>query len=96
MCQLQNWPFVYPISQTPNIVMSSLGKPMSHHKIWETGKRPYKRNDKGRRKPVQARNARKRLAALKKKYGSGKTAPFSFVPVGKLAPDHAIGGSFVS
>jgi hypothetical protein len=52
---------------------------MSHHKIWETGKNPSRRNDKGRRKPVQARNARKRLAAFKKKYGSGKSAPFSFV-----------------
>ena len=63
---------------------------MSHHKIWETGKRPYKRNDKGRRKPVQARNARKRLAAFKKKYGGGKTAPFSFVPVEKPAQNIAI------
>lgn len=61
---------------------------MSHHKIWETGKNPSKRNDKGHRKPVQARNARKRLAAFKKKYRGGKTAPFSYVPVEE--PTHNI------
>jgi hypothetical protein len=61
---------------------------MSHHKIWETGKTPSKRNDKGRKKPVQARNARKRLAAFKKKYGGGKTAPFSFVP--EVKPTYSI------
>jgi hypothetical protein len=48
---------------------------MSHHKIWETGKNPSRRNDKGRKKPVQMRNARKRLAALKKKLGGGKMPP---------------------
>jgi hypothetical protein len=69
---------------------------MSHHKIWETGKNPSKRNDKGRRKPVQARNARKRLAAFKKKYGVGKTAPFSYVPVEEPTSDSTIGGIFVS
>jgi len=50
---------------------------MSHHKIWETGKNPSRRNDKGRKKPVQMRNARKRLAALKKKLGGGKNATSS-------------------
>lgn len=48
---------------------------MSHHKIWESGKNPSKRNDKGRKKPVQARNARKRLQAFKKKYGGGANLP---------------------
>jgi hypothetical protein len=43
---------------------------MSHHKIWESGKKPFCRNEKGRKKPVQLKNARKRLAALKKKYAS--------------------------
>jgi hypothetical protein len=50
---------------------------MSHHKIWETGKNPSKRNDKGRKKPVQIRNAKKRLAALKKKLGGGQNASSS-------------------
>lgn len=50
--------------------METHSNTMSHHKIWETGKNPFCRNKKGRKKPVQLKNARKRLAALKKKFGA--------------------------
>ena len=39
---------------------------MPHHKIWETGRNPHRRPDKGKKKPQMLRQARKRLAQFKK------------------------------
>lgn len=48
--------------------MIVLRKPMAtHHKIWETGKNPSRRNDKGRKKPQALRQAKARRQALKKR-----------------------------
>jgi hypothetical protein len=36
------------------------------HKIWESGRNPSKRNDKGKKKPQALRQAKARRQALKK------------------------------
>jgi hypothetical protein len=36
------------------------------HKIWESGRSPHRRNDKGKRKPQALRQAKARLAHFKK------------------------------
>jgi len=41
--------------------------PMAHHKIWESGRNPHKRPDKGKKKPQAIRQAKKRLKDLKKR-----------------------------
>jgi hypothetical protein len=41
--------------------------PMAHHKIWESGRNPHKRPDKGKRKPQAIRQAKKRMKSLKKR-----------------------------
>ena len=41
-------------------------KKMPHHKIWESGRNPYRRPDKGKKKPQMLRQASKRLAQFKK------------------------------
>lgn len=40
---------------------------MAHHKIWESGKKPYRRPDKGKKKPQAIRQAKRRLKNLKSK-----------------------------
>ena len=40
---------------------------MAHHKIWESGRNPHKRPDKGKKKPQAIRQAKKRLKNLKKR-----------------------------
>jgi hypothetical protein len=37
------------------------------HKIWETGRNPHKRNDKGKKKPQALRQAKARRQAFKKR-----------------------------
>jgi hypothetical protein len=37
------------------------------HKIWESGRNPNKRNDKGKKKPQAIRQAKARLKNLKKR-----------------------------
>ena len=39
---------------------------MTRHKIWESGRKPHRRPDKGKKKPQAMRQARKRLAHFKK------------------------------
>jgi hypothetical protein len=41
---------------------------MAHHKIWESGRNPHKRNDKGKRKPQAVRQAKERLRQFKKRH----------------------------
>ena len=41
---------------------------MAHHKIWENGRNPYKRNDKGKKKPQAIRQAKARLRQFKKRH----------------------------
>lgn len=40
---------------------------MAHHKIWESGRQPNRRPDKGKRKPQAIRQAKKRMKSLKKR-----------------------------
>lgn len=42
-------------------------KTMAHHKIWESGRQPHKRPDKGKKKPQAIRQARKKTKNLKKR-----------------------------
>jgi len=42
-------------------------KPMAHHKIWESGRQPHKRPDKGKKKPQAIRQAKKRAKNLMKR-----------------------------
>jgi hypothetical protein len=37
------------------------------HKIWESGRNPNRRNDKGKKKPQAIRQAKKRMKNLKKR-----------------------------
>jgi hypothetical protein len=39
----------------------------NHHKIWESGREPYRRPDKGKKKPQAIRQAKKRMKNLKKR-----------------------------
>jgi hypothetical protein len=48
---------------------------MAHHKIWESGRHPSRRPDKGKKKPQAIRQAKKRLKSFKKKH-SEKGASF--------------------
>lgn len=41
---------------------------MAHHKIWESGRNPYRRNDKGKKKPQAIRQAKARLRQFKKRH----------------------------
>jgi len=41
---------------------------MAHHKIWESGRHPSRRPDKGKKKPQAIRQAKKRLAQFKKRH----------------------------
>jgi hypothetical protein len=38
------------------------------HKIWESGRTPHKRNDKGKKKPQALRQAKARLRQFKKRH----------------------------
>jgi Ni/Co efflux regulator RcnB len=38
------------------------------HKIWESGRNPSKRNDKGKKKPQALRQAKARLSHFKKRH----------------------------
>jgi hypothetical protein len=49
---------------------------MAHHKIWENGRNPSKRNDKGRKKPQAIRQAKKRMKNLKKRLTGGDASFF--------------------
>lgn len=40
---------------------------MAHHKIWESGRNPSRRNDRGKKKPQAIRQAKARRQALKKR-----------------------------
>ena len=40
---------------------------MAHHKIWESGRHPSRRPDKGKKKPQAIRQAKARRQALKKR-----------------------------
>jgi hypothetical protein len=40
---------------------------MAHHKIWESGRQPHKRPDKGKKKPQAIRQAKKRAKNLMKR-----------------------------
>jgi hypothetical protein len=46
------------------------------HKIWESGRTPSRRNDKGKKKPQAIRQAKKRLKALKKRLQEGGASFF--------------------
>jgi hypothetical protein len=46
-------------------------KTMAHHKIWESGRDPHRRPDKGKKKPQAIRQAKKRLKVLKKRLSKG-------------------------
>jgi hypothetical protein len=39
----------------------------NHHKIWESGREPHRRPDKGKKKPQAIRQAKKRMKNLKKR-----------------------------
>ena len=41
---------------------------MTHHKIWESGRTPSRRNDKGKKKPQAIRQAKARLRQFKKRH----------------------------
>jgi len=40
---------------------------MTRHKIWESGRQPHKRPDKGKKKPQAIRQAKKKMKNLKKR-----------------------------
>jgi len=50
---------------------------MAHHKIWESGKNPHCRPDKGKKKPQALRRAKRRLQNLKNKL-RGQSTPSLF------------------
>jgi hypothetical protein len=46
------------------------------HKIWESGRTPHKRNDKGKKKPQAIRQAKAKLKAFKKRFNDRNASFF--------------------
>jgi hypothetical protein len=59
---------------------------MAHHKIWESGREPHRRPDRGKKKPQAIRQAKKRMKNLKKRLSSERSFFISRIDLDCLFP----------